>query len=160
MPAPRTARALVTISVLGATMALALAACAPEPSPTPRPSATATAESVSPSPTPTLEPGSAEALRSTFTDVVEAVWSDGRSVAGRDYIDALVAAGFERDAMQVTQDRTSVDDPADSIQFSVHIGEDCLVGQVGPSVRGPIVALLPETPGETCLIGQTRPIDW
>jgi hypothetical protein len=150
----------VTVSLLGATIAFALVACAPEPTPAPQPSATTTTESASPSPTPTAEPGSAEALRPSFTETVEAVWADDRSVAGRDYIDALVAAGFEKDAMQVTRDRTSVDDPADSIQFSVHIGEECLVGQVGPSVRGPIVALLPETPEQTCLIGQTRPIDW
>jgi hypothetical protein len=160
VPAPRTVRALATVSVLSATFALTLVACAPEPRTTPAPSTTATAEATAPTPTPSAEDGSAEALRATFTEVVEAVWSADQSVAGRDYIDALVAAGFEKDAMQVTQDRTSVDDPADSIQFSVHIGEECLVGQVGPSVPGPIAALLPETPEATCLIGQTRPIDW
>jgi hypothetical protein len=161
VPAPRTSRAARTvIASIAFAALLTLTACAPEPdaSPTPEPSspaATATA-----TPTPTADPGSAEALRDTFAETVNAVWDADESVAGRDYIDALVTAGFEKEAMQVTQDRTSVDNPADSIQFSVHIGEECLVGQVGPSVDGPIVELLPETPAATCLVGQTRPIDW
>ena len=44
------------------------------------------------------------------------------SVAGRAYIDALVAAGFDKAAMQVTPDQTTVGNPAESIQFSVRWG--------------------------------------
>ncbi|OYC96189.1 hypothetical protein CI089_10920 [Microbacterium sp. Yaish 1] len=82
------------------------------------------------------------------------------SVAGRAYIDALVAAGFDKSAMQVTADRTSVDDPVDSLQFSVLWAGECLVGQVGPSTPAPTAMVLPELPSGGCLIGQTRPIDW
>ncbi len=120
----------------------------------------------SPEPTSTATPDSdadtsaAEAELPAFTEVMDAVWADSRSVAGRDYIDALVDAGFEKDAMEVTRDRTTVDNPADSIQFSVRVGDGCLVGQVGPSVDGPVARVLPEVPGGTCLIGETRPIDW
>ncbi|CAL4859842.1 hypothetical protein MMM2322_01510 [Microbacterium sp. MM2322] len=92
--------------------------------------------------------------------MMDAVWKDSASVKGRDYIDALVAAGFEKDAMQVTKDKTSVDDPADSIQFSVRIGTECLVGQVGPSVPAPTALVMPGLAEGECLVGQTRPINW
>ncbi|RAZ35152.1 hypothetical protein DO944_03420 [Microbacterium sp. SMR1] len=82
------------------------------------------------------------------------------SVAGRAYIDALVAAGFDKSTMQVTADRTSVDDPVDSLQFSVLWAGECLVGQVGPSTPAPTATVLPELPSGGCLIGRTRPIDW
>ncbi len=88
------------------------------------------------------------------------VWNGSKSVKGRDYIDALVSAGFPKDAMQVTQDETSVDDPADSIQFSVRVGDECLVGQVGPSVSRPTAIVMPGLPEGECLVGQTRRIDW
>jgi len=88
------------------------------------------------------------------------VWNGSKSARGRDYIDALVSAGFPKDAMQVTRDETSVGDPADSIQFSVRVGEECLVGQVGPSVPRPTALVMPGLPEGECLVGQTRPIDW
>ncbi|MBB4667235.1 hypothetical protein BKA24_001944 [Microbacterium marinum] len=150
-------------------LAASVTACTPGgagPSASSSPTATVTAAPTAPSPTATPTPapeipgGDASANLERFTDVVEGVWDAGRSVAGRDYIDALVDAGFAKDAMEVTFDRTSVDDPADSIQFSVHIGTECLVGQVGPSVRGPITRVLPELPAENCLVGETRTIDW
>jgi len=37
---------------------------------------------------------------------------------------------------------------------------ECLVGQVGPSTPEPVAVVLPLVPTGTCLIGQTRPIDW
>ncbi|MBU4466432.1 MAG: hypothetical protein KKH75_11365, partial [Actinobacteria bacterium] len=63
--------------------------------------------------------------------------------AGRAYVDALVAAGFDKTAMQVTNDTSTVGDPAESIQFSVRWGSECLVGQVGPTIGTPVTAVLP-----------------
>ncbi|WP_258318026.1 DUF6993 domain-containing protein [Microbacterium sp. SGAir0570] len=95
-----------------------------------------------------------------FTQVMNQVAESSDSVAGRAYIDALVAVGFDKSVMQVTADRTSVDDPVDSLQFSVLWAGECLVGQVGPSTPAPTAMVLPELPSGGCLIGQTRPIDW
>ncbi len=92
---------------------------------------------------------------------VSEVWNSPDAASGRAYIDALVAAGFDKSAMQVTEDTTTIGDPAESIQFSVlwHDGE-CLVGQVGPATGAPVVAVLPAVGDGRCLIGDTRPIDW
>lgn len=91
---------------------------------------------------------------------MDAVWDESESVRGRDYVDALVAAGFSKSDMQVTFDETSVDLPADSIQFSVRVDEACLVGQVGPSVPEPTAQIMPVLSEGECLLGETRSIDW
>lgn len=110
---------------------------------------------------PTLRPeGSAADNLPVFVSVMESVASSPDAVAGRAYVDALVAAGFDKAAMQVTADRTSVDDPVDSLQFSVLWQGECLVGQVGPSTPAPTALVMPELPSGGCLIGLTRPIDW
>lgn len=137
-----------------------LAGCGGTAEPTP---STVTA-SGTPSPTPTgpqLNPeGTAADNLPLFTAVMNAVAASDARAQGRAYIDALVSAGFPKDAMEVTNDLTSVGNPADSIQFSVRWNDECLVGQVGPSTPAPTALVLPLVPGDTCLIGQTRPIDW
>ncbi|MFT4135904.1 DUF6993 domain-containing protein [Microbacterium sp.] len=145
---------LVALMVAGA-----LAGCTGGPA---KPAKTAPASP----PVATAEPatlvpdGTAEDNLPLFAQTVTSVAATG-SVEGRAYVDALVAAGFERAAMQVTPDRTSVDDPADSIQFSVlWRDEQCLVGQVGPSTPTPTAVVLPKLPDGGCLVGRTRPIDW
>lgn len=92
--------------------------------------------------------------------MTERVWASPDQVSGRAYVDALVAAGFDKAAMEVTYDRTTIDDPAESIMFSVQWGDECLVGQVGPVTGDPVTAVLPVVPESGCLIGNTRPIDW
>ena len=68
--------------------------------------------------------------------------------------------GFEKAAMQVTADETTLGDPADSVQFAVLFQDECLVGQYGPSSGGYHGAVRPALGTGGCLIGQTRPIDW
>ena len=79
-----------------------MTACTPGgagPSASSSPTATVTAAPTAPSPTATPTPapeipgGDASANPARLTAVVEGVWDAGRSVAGRDYIDALVDAG-------------------------------------------------------------------
>lgn len=159
MRRPHTRVRPAVLSVL-ALAALALTTgCAPEPAPQPTAPATST-----PTPTqtgPVLVPdGAAEENLPLFESVVRAVWATDQKVAGRAYVDALVEAGFDKSAMELTPDRTTVDNPVDSLQFSVKWGEECLVGQVGPSVPQPAATVLPLLPTETCLLGETRPIDW
>ena len=104
--------------------------------------------------------GTAEDNLPLFDKITRTVWAGPDQVAGRAYIDALVAAGFDKSAMQVTPDRSTVDNPAESILFSVKWGEQCLIGQVGPATGEPATAVADVTTDGLCLIGNTRPIDW
>lgn len=143
------------------TAALLLSGCGPAASPTLRPtqvSPSASAAPVAPAYTPD---GTASDNLPLFTDTVAQVWGTDQRVSGRAYIDALVVAGFDRAAMQVTQDVSTVGNPAESLQFSVRWGAtECLVGQVGPSTGDPVTAVLPQLADGRCLIGTTRAIDW
>jgi hypothetical protein len=131
----------------------------PPTEPTPAPtSATAT-----PTPTvpPTLQPGlGAEANLPWFDHVNRQVIAANSSAGGRDFIDALVAAGFDKAAMQVTHDRTTIDLEADSIQFSVLFEGECLIGQYGAASEGYHSAIRPALGTGGCLVGSTRPVDW
>lgn len=104
--------------------------------------------------------GSADDNLPYFAAVIASVWDSPAQVQGRAYIDALVAAGFDKSAMQVTNDQSTVGNAAESIQFSVQWGEECLVGQVGPATGAPVSTVVPALSGGGCLIGRTRPIDW
>ena len=156
---------------VGLGLALALTGCsAPEATGpvTPTPSSTAAAPqtpSSSPSSTqpaePTLVPaGTAKENLPLFAAVVAGVWASPQQVAGRAYVDALAAAGFDKGAMQLTPDQSTVGNPAESIQFSVRWGQECVIGQVGPATGTPVTVVVPALAEGTCLIGDTRPIDW
>ncbi|WP_240642282.1 DUF6993 domain-containing protein [Microbacterium sulfonylureivorans] len=152
-----------------------LAGCAGPVSPTGSPSATATTTSpvASDGPTPSSSPsategsdpvlvpeGTAADNLAVFAAITEAVWASADRAAGRAYVDALVAAGFDKAAMQVTADTSTVGNPAESIQFSVRWGDECLVGQVGPATGDPVAVVVPVLDEGRCLVGATRPIDW
>lgn len=158
----RTAR-LISVVAGALLVGAAVAGCAPEPAPAPTSDPTP-AVTATPTPAPTgpvlMPEGSAADNLPLFTEVMREVAAGAHKVEGRAYIDALVAAGFAKSAMEVTHDRTTVDDPADSIQFSVLWAGECLIGQVGPSTPTPTAVIMPELPGGGCLIGATRDIDW
>lgn len=82
----------------------------------------------------------------------------GADTEGRAFVDALIAAGFDRRDMQVTFDETSVGLDVSSVQFAVLEGEDCLIGQYGSGDYRSELADQLGTGG--CLLGETRPIDW
>ena len=130
------------------------------------PSPSQSASTPMPTPTsadgaPVLRPdGTAEDNLPLFASVVAAVWATPQQVQGRAYIDALVAAGFDKAAMEVTNDQSTVGNPAESIQFSVQWADSCLMGQVGPATGEPVAVVMPALPTGGCLIGKTRPIDW
>lgn len=151
--------ASVLVVLVGAAVLAGCTATEPSPSPTSTPVVTETA---APAPTvPVLVPeGTADDNLPVFTQVVASVWNGPDQVSGRAYIDALTATGFDKAAMQVTADESTVGNPAESIQFSVRWGEDCLVGQVGPATGAPVTVVLPGLPDGGCLLGQTRAIDW
>lgn len=156
-----------TLLLIASAAAALLAGCTPSPAPAPAPTASAAEPSPSASATPevpaapALVPGgTAEQNLPYFTTIVQSVWATPQQVQGRAYIDALVAGGFDKSAMQVTEDQSTVGNPAESIQFSVRLGQECLVGQVGPATGNPVTVIQPALQDGACLIGTTRPIDW
>lgn len=169
----RVARLLARpVAVLTLAAALGLAGCTASPAPEavttpdaapPVASAAPTDGSTSssaPSADASASASAAAAELPLFTQTVQSVWSGPNQVSGRAYIDALVSAGFDKSAMQVTADATTVGNPAESITFSVRLGDECLVGQVGPSIGNPVTSVLPALSSGGCLIGQTRAINW
>jgi len=160
---PRAIRAGAGTSVLAAAvLALALTGCTPgakptaSPTPTPTPTPTATG-----TPAPELVPGgTAQENLPFFNKVNQATLAANPGAQGRDFIDALVAAGFTKADMQVTVDTTTIGLKANSIQFSVKMGDTCLIGQNGADAGGYNSEVTPVLSTGACLIGQTRPIDW
>ena len=154
------------LAIVGVALVVGLTACiSGSPSPTASPSATPSA-SAAPRPTPTaavpaLRPELSATENLPFFDSVNlAVVTANGAAGGRDFIDALAAAGFDKSAMQVTADRTTVDLQADSVQFAVLFHDECLVGQYGPASGGYHGAVRPALGTGGCLVGETRPIDW
>jgi len=144
---------------------LGLSACtgespAPASSAPPADTGATTAPPTAAAPVTLVSDGSAADNLPYFSRIVADVWAGPDNVAGRSYIDALTAAGFDKSAMQVTQDESTIGNPAESIEFSVRWGDQCLVGQVGPSIGSPVSTVLPGLAGGGCLIGNTRAIDW
>ncbi|HEU0183382.1 MAG TPA: hypothetical protein VFR16_14415 [Agromyces mariniharenae] len=152
-------------------LAVGASACAPEgpardSSETSSVEASPTAEPVdtgppTPSAPATLSPQLSAAENLAFFDAVNLdVISVNDEAGGRNFVDALAAAGFDKTQMQVTADRTTVDLAADSVQFAVLFQGECLVGQYGPASGGYHSAVRPALGTGGCLVGQTRPIDW
>lgn len=156
------------LALAGAAIIVGVAGCtAPAPSPTPepasptasaRPTASANPTTVAP-PTLRTELSAGENL-AYFDSVNVGVVAANSEAGGRDFIDALVAAGFDRSQMEVTADITTVDLQADSVQFAVLFQGECLVGQYGPASGGYHSAVRPALGTGGCLVGETRPIDW
>lgn len=163
---PRTLRAPVAgaaIALAASGLALALAGCTPAaPSASPSTSKpTATATSTPGAAAPKLVPGgTADENLPFFDSVNKATLAANPDAKGRDFIDALVAAGFSKTDMQLTVDTTTIGLKANSIQFSVKLGESCLIGQNGADAGGYNSMTTPVLSTGACLIGQTRAIDW
>ena len=151
-------------ALAGLTLAgvLALAGCGPT---TPTPVPTQTGASATPGPTSTapavpelVEGGTAEENKPYFDKVNQAFFATNGKGTGQLIIDNLVDAGFRKQDMEVTADRTAIDLEADSIVFSVRVGGECLIGDLRVSFYASTVAPLLGT--GSCLVGATRAIDW
>lgn len=158
MGRPRTAA-----TALAATLLVALltgcSGSSPQPAATSTSSPTATASAAStPAPPQFYPDGTAKLNKPYFDSVNSTLIAANPSAGGKDVIDALVAAGFDKANMQVTPDKTTIGRNVDSVLFSVRIGTDCLLGQLsGSAYTSSVQAAL--TSG-ACLVGKTRPIDW
>ena len=111
---------------------------------------------------PALIPeGTADDNLPLFTAVTAAVWASPDEVAGRAYIDALVAAGFDKAAMQVTprSDRRWATRPrASSSRCAGATSASSARSARRRAARSRVV--VPVLAEGTCLVGETRPIDW
>ncbi len=157
---PRSCRLASTAALLVAAT-LSLSACAPASEPPERPSR----EEVfrEPAAAPQLVPGgTADENFVFFSDTLRQFVLSGSPLQGRPVVDALVAAGFERAAMQVSFDESKTGLAADSVFVSVRIEEDCLIGQLLTVEQSFTAAVEPTVgpEGDLCLIGNTRAIDW
>jgi hypothetical protein len=124
----------------------------PTPAPvTPTPGATGPVE-------PEIDLAGTAAQNQPYFDQVNIATVQAGGRDGRAFIDALVAAGYSKESMELTPDRTSINAQADNYQFSVKLNDTCLIGQYGvssyASFTGPVLA------DGRCLVGKTRPIDW
>lgn len=154
---------MATATGVAATLVLLLTSCGPPTPPTPEPSGAGVSPSPSGSPSVPVyvADGTADDNLPLFAAVTGSVWASDQRASGRAYIDALTAAGFDRAAMQVTQDVTTVGNPAESLMFAVRWGDtECLIGQVGPSTGEPVTVVMPQLAEGRCLVGATRAIDW
>ena len=156
--------AVITIAIVGA---IALAGCVPtEPTPVPTAAATQLAgESPAPSPTatepavPVLVEGGTAAENQPYFDAVADVYLKANGMGStRALVDSFVAAGFRKQDMEVTADRTSIDLSADSIILSIRLKGECLIAGFAPSSYRSIVAPMLGT--GSCLVGKTVTIDW
>ena len=148
-------RVLVVVA-LSATLVAGLTGCVsgppmPTPAPfTPSPGVTASEPEINLA-------GTATENKPYFDQVNGATFLNGGR-DGRAFIDGLVAAGYSKELMELTPDRTSINAEADNFQFSVRLNGTCLIGQFGSSeyasYAGPVLA------DGRCLVGTTRPIDW
>lgn len=154
---------------VGTSLAVALAGCLAGCTGTAAPthSASVATTSATPAPTPSapaavaLVPGgTAQQNRAFFDQINKATLAANPDAHGRDFIDALVTAGFTKSDMQVTVDTTTIGLKANSIQFSVRMGETCLIGQNGADAGGYSSEVTPVLASGQCLVGQTRAIVW
>lgn len=148
-------------------VAMVCVSCAAETTADPSAQSSATASAPGPSPTAPPVPaatfvpdGTAADNLPYFTQVIEGVWAGDQRASGQAYVDALVAAGFDKAAMQVTADETSIGNAVDALSVSVKWSDQCLIGQAGPEIGEAVAVALPFLADGGCLIGATRPIDW
>jgi hypothetical protein len=156
---------IVATTAAATLLAFALAGCvqgprvAPTPLPLPdAPSATPTSTNT-PAPVATFNPdGSAAANLAYFNKVGHALLDSHESSDGETIVNWFVAHGFNKKAMEITPDKTSIGLQAWNIEFSVNMNGTCLIGQAGnvkfQSTAQPLLAT------GKCLIGQTRTINW
>ena len=154
-----TASTLLAGGALAAAVFVAGCTAPVEPTATPTPSASASSET--PAAPLTYQPDAgAEGNLDYFNQVNTQTLGANAEADGRAFIDGLVTAGFDKAAMEVTNDTTTIGNKADSIQFSVKMGDNCLIGQNGPSVGGYHSTVATALGTGKCLVGNTRAIDW
>jgi len=108
---------------------------------------------------PELVPtGTAEDNKAYFDFVNKKLNKNNGAPNGRKIIDNLVDGGFDKDAMELTPDKTAINLDADTVEFTVLIDDSCLFGQWGSF--GYKSTVLPVLSTGKCMVGKTRNITW
>lgn len=158
MPRSRFTPPLIALLMAAAVM---LTGCTQAPTPIDRPTHEENfQEPVTP---PELVPGGSAADNLPyFRESIRQFGLGEQPVQGVAVVDHLVAAGFDKAAMQVSFDESKTNLVADNIFVSVRFGEECLIGQIVVADRSFATEEAPAVGPEKslCLIGATRPIDW
>jgi hypothetical protein len=156
------ARRRAALAAAAVAVSLVLVGCV-TPAEMPRPTTSASrSASSTPTPTPTIVPervegGTAGQNRPYVEYVMGRLISVSPQMTSLEIADTLVAAGFDRAALQVTDHATRVGSRADSILFSILIEGECLLGQVAD---GAVATSLGEVLGTgRCLVGRTVSLD-
>lgn len=102
--------------------------------------------------------GTAEQNLLPFEQILQRIAGSDPATPGGAVVDALVAVGFTRDAMQLTADKTSAGLEADSVQVSVKLADACLIGQYGPKSGGVHAMVAAPISTGACLVGRTKPV--
>jgi hypothetical protein len=126
----------------------------------PTPTAITTPEvTATPEPDPEfIDGGTAGQNRPYFDFVLTAMLERNPRPSSQTVVNSLVAAGFDKAAMEVTADITPVGQFADSILVAVQIDGQCLVGQI---IDEQLLSELADVLGTgRCLVGRTLSIDW
>jgi hypothetical protein len=135
-------------------LAAALAGCSsPAPAPTTPPPVAVETPTSAPTQSAYDPDATADENLRFFDAAVEPLTDTKNLPAGEDVIDALVDVGFDRTTMELTPDKTAIGLDADSIEFSVKINGQCIIGQFGSFGYRSIVAAILAT--DTCLVGKT-----
>lgn len=153
----RIARASL-VTAVAALAILSFAGCGGAPAPTPTPTAEASSEPSAPAAPEIDLDGSARANHDYFDQVNTELVAAGGALDGRAFIDNLIAVGYPKNDLEVTNDRTAINGAADNIQFAIRLNGTCLIGQYGNIGYASTTAELLST--GRCLVGVTRPIDW
>lgn len=106
--------------------------------------------------------GTAEENLPYFTEVLREFAAGEGTIKGEPVARAVIEAGFDKNLMQVSFDRSETGLEADNIFVSVLLGESCLIGQIVTSDRSFVAETGPAVGPENnlCLIGETAPITW
>jgi hypothetical protein len=156
---------MIASALVAGTLTLALAGCVPEaatptssakPSVTPTPTAVATD-----APPPVLVPNGTAAENKPFFDYLnnQVIVATNKQPDGPAFINSLRAGGFAVETMELTPDVTTVGVKADSIQFSVHASDACIIGQWGTATGYTSIVAAALSTGK-CMVGETRAIDF
>jgi hypothetical protein len=89
--------------------------------------------------------------------ISQALDGQGSQRAGLGVVEALVAAGFSQEFMELTPDRSLIELPVDSTSVAIQIGEECVIGQWGTDWY--VSAVEPVLATGTCLLGETISLD-
>ena len=152
---------LLLVAAVGAIVSVGLVGCSGgdtvEPLTTTAPTSTASASATdSSSPSASTDPAVAAELAkfdASNRGVAAAGAPDDHGI-----VDALVAAGFAKSAMQITPDTPTNGRKVAAIEVAVLVGSTCLIGGFNGTAYTSDTA--PALAGGKCLLGNTRAIDW